>query len=236
MRLGVNTSYIQIDNTYPTGTVDVYFDKANQPNYIINKEVAWDFLRWNDDNSNIFKSADAICFGTIAQRHDITRKTILKILAECNKSSLKVLDINLRQDFYNKQIIEESLKLSDILKLNDSELKVIVKILKKNDPDTEEDSCLYLLKKYALRLVCLTKGDQGSILFDEKSIYRQDAYPCKVTDTVGAGDAFTAAMIIQYLEGSTLKTISEMANKLASWTASKKGAMPDYDNTDFQMI
>lgn len=174
----------------------------------------------------ILKSADAICFGTLAQRNEVTRKTILKILKDSKSETIKVLDINLRQDFYNRKIIEESLRVADILKINDFELKVVNDMLNIKERDTEESSCLSILNEFNLKLVCLTKGEEGSLLVDSNSSYKEDAYTCKVKDTVGAGDAFAAAMIIEYLKGSSLEQISRKANRLASRVTSQEGAMP----------
>ena len=120
------TDYIQFDKNRPTGTVEVRIDDSKQPDYIIKEGVAWDFLEWRPNFKMLLKSVDAVCFGTLAQRNTISRNIILKFLGSLENNTVKILDINLRQNFFNRQIIEESLRLSDILKLNRSELEIWV--------------------------------------------------------------------------------------------------------------
>jgi len=235
LRNNLESRYIQVDKIRPTGTVEVKIDKNNQPNYVVKEKVSWDFLDLSEDFYNLLKETDAICFGTISQRNKTTRKTILSFLNAANNKTTKVFDINLRQNFYNKQVIEESLKLSTILKLNDFELKTIRNLLNINANYSEEESCNFLINKYKLNLVCLTKGEEGSMLVNEHSVYRCPAYPYEVVNRVGAGDAFTAAVIINFLKKYSLKIISERANRLASWVTSKKEAMPIY-NPDIKSI
>ena len=230
LKNNLESEYIQVDKIRPTGTVEVKIDKDNQPNYFIKENVAWDFLGWRKKFFELLKKANAICFGTIAQRNKTTRKTILNFLKAANNNIVKVFDINLRQNFYIKQVLEESLTLATILKLNDYELKIIRDLLKINANCSEEESCNFLINKYKLNLVCLTKGEEGSMLVNEHSVCTSPAYPCDAINRVGAGDAFTAAVIVNYLKKYSLKTISERANRLASWVTSKEEAMPIYDS------
>jgi fructokinase len=130
---------------------------------------------------------------------------------------------------YNKSIIEDSLKISTILKLNELELVEMRKMFFSSNEHCEISLCRRLLEKFDLKLVCLTKGEQGSILVDKKSTSNGQIIPCKVADRVGAGDAFTAATIIQFLKGNCIEEINENANKLASWVTSKEGGMPFYN-------
>jgi fructokinase len=229
-KLNLDTGNIQVDNKKPTGTVVVKMDEHNQPVYIIKEEVAWDFLEWNKKINDMLSSVDAVCFGTLAQRNEITRQTILKFLKMVNKKAVKILDINLRQSFYNKQIIEESLKSADILKLNTGELEVLSSIFQINPKFSEKDACRFLIDKYSLNLISLTKGEEGSLILNDTSYCESPSFPYKVADRVGAGDAFTAAMIILYLKGKSLAEISEYANRLASWVTSQKGGTPVYDS------
>jgi fructokinase len=228
--LNLNTGYIQVDDKKPTGTVVVEMDENNQPDYIIKEDVAWDFLEWNEKFNDLLSSADAICFGTLAQRNEITRQTILKFLETAGNKAVKILDINLRQSFYSEQIIRESLRLADILKLNTGELEVLSSLHQVNQKYNEKDLCRFFIDKYRLSLICLTKGEEGSLIINASSYNESPAFPYGVVDRVGAGDSFTAAMIILYLKGSTLSDISEYANKLASWVTSKKGGAPVYDS------
>jgi fructokinase len=227
--LNLITNYIQIDKNKPTGVVEVKMDNTGQPDYIIKDCAAWDFIDWSEKFNILLKTVDAVCFGTLAQRNIISRSTILIFLKKINKNAVKVFDINLRQGFYNKQIIEESLKFANILKLNTGELGILSELFTINKKFNEKDKCRFLINNYALDLICLTKGEEGSILIDKNSFFESAAYPYKITDRVGAGDAFTAVMIINYLAGYSIDLISIFANKLASWVTSKDGAMPVYD-------
>ena len=227
--LNLTTGYIQVDDNKATGTVVVEMDEDNQPDYVIKENVAWDFLQWSEKFNALLTSVDAVCFGTLAQRNEVARQTILMFLKMANNKALKILDINLRQSFYTGQIIKESLKLADILKLNTDELEALRDILQINKKYSEKDLCRFLIDKYRLNLICLTKGEEGSLIINDGSYCQSPAFPYEVVDRVGAGDSFTAAMIIQYLKGNTLSEINESANKLASWVTSNKGGMPVYD-------
>ena len=228
--LGLLTDYIQIDSEKETGVVEVQIDDKNQPHYIIKEDVAWDFIQWDSKFDSLVESADAICFGTLAQRSKVSRNTIINLLKKMNKDAVKVYDINLRQSFYNKNIIVDSLKLSDILKLNSDEIEVLRELLNISARYDEKEVCKFLIDSFDLSLICLTKGEEGSILFDKQNSYSSPSYPYKVADRVDAGDAFTAAVIVYYLEGEPIDVISVKANKLASWVTSKNGGTPVYDS------
>jgi fructokinase len=228
--LNLTTGYIQVDDNKATGTVVVEMDEDNQPDYIIKENVAWDFLEWSEKFNTLLTSVDAVCFGTLAQRNEVARQTILMFLKMVNNKALKILDINLRQSFYTGQIIKESLKLADILKLNTDELEALSDMLQINQKYSEKDLCRFLIDKYKLNLICLTRGEEGSLIINGDSYCQSPAFPYEVVDRVGAGDSFTAAMIIQYLKGNALSEINESANKLASWVTSNKGGTPVYDS------
>ena len=229
INLGLITDYVQIDSERETGIVEVRIDEKNQPHYIIKEDVAWDFIQWDSKFDSLLETADAICFGTLAQRSKVSRNTILNLLEKINKNALKVYDINLRQSFYSKNIIIDALKLSDILKLNSEEIEIIRELLNINIKYDEEEICEFLINSFDLDLICLTKGEDGSILINKQNSYYSPSYPYKVADRVGAGDAFTAAVIVNYLKGEPIDAISIKANKLASWVTSKNGGTPVYD-------
>lgn len=235
IKLNFIKDYIQVDKDKPTGVVEVKIDNENQPNYIIKEDVAWDFLSWNEEFSNLVKSVDAICFGTLAQRNEVSRETILNFLREINNNAVKIMDVNLRQNFYNKTIIEESLRFTNILKLNIDELRILSDLLKINKKYGEKNLCRAIISNYEVELICLTKGEDGSMLIDKNSSYESQTYPYEVADRVGAGDSFTAAMIVYYLKGDSMHAISKYANKLASWVTSKPEGMPAY-NYDVRRI
>ncbi len=227
--LDLDNTYIQSDPYYPTGTVDVKLDETGQPSYIINKKVAWDFLILDNSLKKLAADADAVCFGTLAQRSPKSKDTISKFLKMAGNSTIKILDINLRQNFYSDTMIRQLLENATILKLNSHELKILKNLLGHSIDDSEINLCKKIISKYNLELLCLTRGDRGSLILDRSDHFIHKGYKVKVADTVGAGDAFTAAMVVQYLKGKTLKEISNTANKLGSWVASKDGATPVLD-------
>lgn len=224
--LGLMMEYIQIDPNHPTGTVDVRVDSNGHPKYTITENVAWDFFEFDEKWKILAKKADAVCFGSLAQRSSESRTTIIEFLRHTGKETMRIFDINLRQNFYSLKIITQSLKISSILKLNDEELPILIDLLGYQKKEPEEELCRLLIEKYGLDLVCLTKGRNGSLLVNERETVKHPGRKVTVIDTVGAGDAFTAALAIQYLKGSSLERISEAANKLGSWVASQVGATP----------
>ncbi len=228
--LSLTKEYIQIDPNNTTGTVDVKIDSKGQPTFTINQNVAWDFLEFNEKYNRLAKKADAVCFGSLAQRSSKSHNTIVEFLKHTRNDTLRIFDINLRQNFFSTEIISESLKLSSILKLNNEELLILMDLLGYHNKKSEEEVCKLLIEAYMLDLVCLTKGEKGSLLITDKEIDEHPGYQVTVADTVGTGDAFTAALVIKYLEGASLKKINESANKLASWVASKDGATPPINN------
>jgi fructokinase len=225
-KLNLSSDFIQIDPVHPTGTVEVKVDTDGQPDYIITESVAWDFLELSQKWKELAAQVDAVCFGTLAQRSQRSRETIIDFLDLSGKSTVKVLDINLRQNFYSLEAIERSLKLSTILKLSEGELGLIRKISGASYDKSDIVFCRELMEAYNIKLACITKGSQGSLLIDKKNYYRHPGYRVDVADTVGAGDAFTAAVAVGYLNGANLKEMSDTANRLGSWVCSKEGPTP----------
>jgi len=224
--LDLTREYIQIDSNHPTGTVDVRIDSNGHPKYTITKNVAWDFFEFDGNWKMLAKKTDAVCFGSLAQRSSESRKTIIEFLKYTRKEAVRIFDINLRQNFYSPEIIAESLKLSSIVKLNEEELPILMDLLGYQNKESEEELCRLLMEKYGLDLVSLTKGENGSLLVNERETVKHPGRRVTVIDTVGAGDAFTAALAIQYLKGASLRGINEAANRLGSWVASQAGATP----------
>ncbi|MDP3011824.1 MAG: carbohydrate kinase, partial [Candidatus Hydromicrobium sp.] len=194
-KLGLAGDFIQIDSEHPTGTVDVKIDDNGQPDYIINKNVAWDFLEFSDRWKKLAKEADVICFGTLAQRSLKSRRTIIDFLKMARSSTIKVFDINLRQNFYSLKTIVQSLKLATILKLNTEELGIMKNLMGYSSEKNDINFYRRLMNEYGIKLVCLTRGEDGSLLMDESDYYDHPGYKISVADTVGAGDAFTAAVV-----------------------------------------
>jgi fructokinase len=227
--LGLAEDFIQIDLKHPTGTVGVRIDDNGQPDYVINENVAWDFLGLSDRWKELSGKADIICFGTLAQRSLKSRRTIVDFLKMAAGGAIKVFDINLRQEFYSPKIIFQSLELATILKLNEVELELLKNLM--GCPQRRDDVgfCRKLMDKYDVELICITRGKDGSLLIDRNGYYDHPGYKISIADTVGAGDAFTAAMVIRYLDGGTLEEMSNSANRLGSWVSSHTGPTPILD-------
>jgi fructokinase len=229
--LNLSRDFIQIDPVHPTGIVEVKVDPGGQPDYIIKESVAWDFLELTEKWKGLAAKTDVICFGTLAQRSPVSRKTIVDFLGLSSRGTIKILDINLRQNFYSPEVIEKSLELSTILKLNENELELIrkMKIIEASAGRSEILFCRALMAEYDIDLVCVTKGRKGSLLINRKNHYIHPGYKVNVIDTVGAGDAFTAAVAVGYLKGANLKEMSDAASRLGSWVCSQRGPTPPLD-------
>lgn len=222
--LGLDKSCVQQSAGSPTGTVTVSLDGKGIPAYTIHTDVAWDKIVWNDALEELAQTVDAVCFGSLAQRNAVSRETILKFLRSTHPDCLKVFDVNLRQSFYNRETLLQSLEMANVLKLNDDELPVVAKLF--DLEGTEEELLARLIREYKLKLIALTKGDKGSILMTdlEKSIL--EVPKVKVEDTVGAGDSFTAFLVAGLLKGEQLKNIHEAATRVAAFVCTQKGATP----------
>lgn len=211
----------------PTGIVEVTLNERGVPSYNIIQDVAWDNVPYTDEMKALAARSTAVCFGTLAQRNALTRETVLSFMKDMPADSLKVYDINLRQNYYSKEIIEESLQLSDILKINDEEIVTVSELLGLgNDP---VEACRALLRAYGLKLVILTKGKDGSDVITEDEVLSSTPPDVPIADTVGAGDAFTAAFINSYLRGNTLAECQRLATEISTFVCTKSGAMPDYE-------
>jgi len=223
MRLQLTTEHVQRDDDQPTGTVDVKLDEQGHPEYTIIEPVAWDALQWTDQWRQLAAATDAVCFGSLAQRHETSRTTIRNFLAATRDNAVRVFDINLRQHYYSDEILQYSLDIANIAKLNDDELPEVLRTL--NLPATGMvDGAQRLLSLFELQLVCVTCGENGSLLITGTETQRAVGIHVNVADTVGAGDAFTAALCHHYLRGSDLGTMNNAANAMGAWVASQSGA------------
>jgi fructokinase len=223
--LGLPTEFVQKDADHPTGTVKVEVDRTGQPRFEISESVAWDFLAWTPQWQKLAQQADAVCFGSLAQRSEQSRTTIRRFLTASRKDAVRVFDVNLRQTFYSTQVLAESMKLATVVKLNHEELPKIMHILELKNRG-EEDSARQLLSSHELTLVCVTRGNAGSLLVSADERSEHPGFKVKVADTVGAGDAFTAALVHGYLRRTPLAQINETANRVGAWVASQSGATP----------
>lgn len=221
---GVDTSTVAQSEERPTGTVEVELDAEGVAQYEFAADVAWDALAWSDALARAADEADVVCYGTLGQRSKISKNTIQRFLKRTSDDCLCVFDVNLRQHFYSEALIRDSLEFANILKLNDEELPVLSSSCGLTGSDTrimEE-----LRQRYSLRLVALTRGAKGAILLTENCLSECDGFAVEVKDTVGAGDAFTAAMTLGLLMGHELNRINEHACRVAAFVCSQDGAAP----------
>lgn len=207
---------------YPTGVVQVKL-KDGIPDYTIIENVAWDFIPLTDRMVELAKKADAICFGTLAQRSEASRSTIQTLVSQTAENAYRVLDINLRQQYYNKELIEESIKCCNILKINDEEL-IIVKRLFSFPESDETESCLRLIKTFDLKMAILTAGADYSLIITPEKVSRIKTPKVAVADTVGAGDSFTGAFIAALLMGKSLEESHQIAVERAAHVCTQEGA------------
>lgn len=223
---GVGCAHVTRDVEHATGRVSVTLDAAGMACYDIEADTAWDHLRWGDTLGELASRCDAVCFGSLGQRSPVSRETIRRFLEAVPQQALRVYDVNLRQNFYDGELVEVSLRLASAVKLNDDELPVIAKLC--GIPQSADGEMLRaLMSRYGLRLAALTCGARGAVLRTELD---EDHCPAPrltgAADTVGAGDAFTAAMVIGYLAGRPLASINRHANAVASFVCSRAGATP----------
>lgn len=222
--LGIDSSYIARDDSHPTGRVEVALDENGKPSYEICEDVAWDYVQMDDRIEELAKKADAVCFGSLAQRNEVSRNTIQSFLDKMRPGTLKIFDVNLRQNFYNRSILKESLQKCNVLKLNDDELPVLAEMFTlEGNTDDQLDQ---IFSRFDLRVIALTRGSNGSVLMDAEQIDEHPGYRGEVVDTVGAGDAFTAVLCMDLIDKESLSTISIDANDVASYVCSKQGATP----------
>jgi Sugar kinases, ribokinase family len=220
-------NYIIDKVPYPTGTVHVEIDQAGIPQYDIKENVAWDNIPFTHALETLAKKTKAICFGSLAQRNVVSRETINRFLdtMQNKDDSIVVFDVNLRQGFYNKEILCNSMKRCNILKINDEELVTISRMFGYPGIDLQ-DKCWILLGKYNLKMLILTCGINGSYVFTPGNVSFQPTPMVEVADTVGAGDSFTAAFISSIIKGRSVAEAHSLAVRTSAFVCTKKGAMP----------
>lgn len=235
---GVNLQVICPKVPYETGTVQVTLDQNGIPQYDIKKGVAWDNIPYSEELEKLAVRTDAVCFGSLAQRSPVSRNTIRCFIKSMPENALKVFDINLRQNFFTKEVIEDSLDLCNVLKINDEELVTVSRLfgwLPNSEEDFETlwqrfdftDSCRNILKQYNLQMLILTCGVNGSYVFTPDGEVSELGTPkVEVADTVGAGDSFTAAFVSCILLGKTVKEAHKRAVEVSAFVCTQHGAMP----------
>ena len=222
---------------YPTGTVQVQLDEQGIPTYDIKENVAWDNIPFDDDIAQIARTCRAVCFGSLAQRNVVSRETIQQFLDATPADCLKIFDINLRQQFYTKEILKESLQRCNILKINDEELVLIGRMFGYPGLDIE-NKCWLILGKYNLDMLVLTCGTNGSYVFSRceslaspatsSRMSFQETPKVTVADTVGAGDSFTGSFVGSLLNGKSVAEAHRTAVQVSAYVCTQNGAMPAY--------
>lgn len=215
------------DVPYPTGTVQVEIDQSGVPQYEIKENVAWDNIPYTERLESLAERTTAVCFGSLAQRNVVSRNTINRFLdvVSRNEENLIVFDVNLRQGFYNKETLCNSMKRCNILKINDEELVTVSRMFGYPGIDLQ-DKCWILLGKYNLKMLILTCGINGSYVFTPGNVSFQPTPKVEVADTVGAGDSFTAAFISSVLKGKSVLEAHSLAVRTSAFVCTEKGAMP----------
>ncbi|RHS44157.1 carbohydrate kinase family protein [Coprobacter fastidiosus] len=213
---------------YPTGTVQIELDEAGIPCYEIKENVAWDNIPFTVDLEKLAKKTRAVCFGSLAQRNTVSRETINRFLDVMSDAAgqYRVFDVNLRQGFYDKEILCNSMKRCNILKINDEELIAVSRMFEYPGIDLE-DKCRALLSEYGLEILILTCGVNGSYVFTRENVSFVNTPKIEVADTVGAGDSFTATFISAILKGKSIREAHELAVEVSAYVCTQNGAMPE---------
>jgi fructokinase len=222
---GVDVSLVQRDAGAPTGVVDVGVDAHGAPAYRIREAVAWDRIAPAPGALAAAAHCAALCWGTLAQRAARSRATIAQLVAVAPRSALRVLDVNLREPYWSAEVLHASCTAADVLKVNDEELPRVAAALGTGGTDAESQLA-GLAARYGLRVAALTRGAAGSVLCAAGRCVAHGAAPTPVVDTVGAGDAFTAALVVGVLRGASLEEVGAAANAAAAWVVGRRGAMP----------
>ena len=220
-------TYLMPRVPYPTGTVQVTLSGDGIPSYEIRENVAWDNIPYTPEMTDIAKHCRAVCFGSLAQRNVTSWATIRQFLDDTPEDCLKIFDINLRQQFFTKNVIEESLKRCNVLKINDEEVVTFSHLFGYEGLDMRE-TCLKILSTYGLQMLVLTCGTNGSYVFTPSITSFQDTPKVEVADTVGAGDSFTGSFCAAILNGKSIEEAHKIAVEVSAYVCTQNGAMPTY--------
>ena len=229
-----DTEFLQVDPVHETGRATVAL-RDGQPQFTIHQPAAWDFLELSDEWVRLAERADAICFGSLAQRSLESRQTIQTLAAQAKAHCVRIFDVNLRAPYFSSEVVQESLELATVMKMNDAEVPLVLGLLGLPAFDAEDPGALRsgaekLLEEFpTLKMVAVTRGGSGSLLVTREAWHDHPGIAVKVADTIGAGDAFTAAIAHYLLRGAGLATLNEAGNRWGGWVASQSGAMPELD-------
>lgn len=227
--------YIIEKTPFATGTVQVTLDGKGIPQYEIMQNVAWDNIPFTPQMEELARKTRTVCFGSLAQRSEVSRNTINRFLDLVPTDALKIFDINLRQHFYSQQLIEHSLRRCNILKINDDEVVQVAKLFEW-EMTTEMEICQKLLANYSLNMIILTKGTEGSYVITDTETSFKATPKVEVADTVGAGDSFTAGFVASLLSGKTISEAHEIAVEVSAFICTQHGAMPTLSDSILKSI
>ena len=244
-RSGVVTSYLQTDGEHPTGTVGVRVDERGEAIFRVNENSAWDYLEWTPQWEELAGRARVVCFGTLGQRAPQSRAVIQRFLRQTQPGALRLFDVNLRHSFFTPDMLAASLELSSVVKLNSEELPRVAAMLElevksqksevrdstrattgESEGEGERVFAERLIELFALQLVAVTRGAQGSLLVTPDEASEHKGFRAPVADTIGAGDAFAATLAHGWLRGAPLESLSAAANRMAAWVVTRSGATP----------
>ena len=227
-RFGLDPSLVQTIADAPTGAVGVSLDAAGKPTFEIHAGSAWDRIAWTPALATYLDGVDALYFGTLGQRDPVSRATIRRALAVAkSRGRLRVLDVNLRRPFFDDALIRESIAEASVLKLSDDELDAVLAACGVPHGPDPTASLRALLVRHRLDLVALTRGAAGALLVSATEVIDQPGIPTIVRDTVGAGDSFTAALVVGLLRGEPLNTLARAACETAAGVCAHAGALPE---------
>ena len=236
-RAGVSTEHVQTDPTHPTGTVGVTLDAHGEANFNVNQNSAWDYLEWSDGWEELAARADAVCFGTLGQRAAQSRDVIARFLGRTRPGALRVFDVNLRHSFFDAAMLAASLRLASVVKLGREELPCVAELAGvSTGGDGERATAERLARVFDLQLVAVTRGARGSLLVTPTEAFEHTGFRVRVADTIGAGDAFAAALVNRLLRRATLAEASDAANRAGAWVTTQSGATPDINPADLPRI
>ncbi len=217
--------YVLERNDYPTGAVEVTL-RNGIPSYNIVEGRAWDYISETPDAVSLMKRADAVCFGTLAFRHEVSRKNLTRLLSYAKQAEIKFFDINIRLHYYSAKLINDALVYANIFKVNDEELPVMRRLFHLKGSD--EEVCVYLREHYNLRYLIFTAGEKFSIVYGKNEKSYLPTPHVNVKDTVGAGDAFSGTFIMALLRGEDIFSAHRRAVDTAAFVCTQSGAWPDY--------
>lgn len=225
---GIDTTLIQQTEEGPTGEVRVSLNPSGCPSFVIENPAAWDFIDWPAAVAAHLNQINAIYFGTLAQRHERSRATLQRLLAAASSRGIhRVLDVNLRAPFYNESLIQQSVAECSVLKLSDEELPEVARACNIPHDENTLQTLRAIREQNHLSVVAMTRGANGAVLVSESETVEHQGVATEVIDTVGAGDAFAAALVIGLIRGSPLERIIDIACKTAAEVCAQPGAVPD---------